>query len=120
MPPAVGDDEGGNRPLPSALPRVAQGERVVGVSDQQWELGRAVPTRVRMCRTSAGSSMPRRATWQALYFLARITAARGRRTRNGDLAQRIFVALAHNAPSSGELLRLPEKPTIVLSSEVQV
>jgi KUP system potassium uptake protein len=55
---------------------------------------------------------------QASYFLSRITLRRTDKPGLAGWRKRLFIALAHNAPSQAEFLGLPEDSTVVLSSEV--
>jgi KUP system potassium uptake protein len=57
---------------------------------------------------------------KATYFLSRITLRITDQPGMATWRKRLFMALAHNAPSSAEFLCLPEKRTIVMSSEVPV
>jgi KUP system potassium uptake protein len=54
----------------------------------------------------------------ASYFLSRINLRRGDGPGLAGWRKRLFIALAHNAPSQAERLGLPEERTVVLSSEV--
>jgi KUP system potassium uptake protein len=56
----------------------------------------------------------------ASYFLSRITLRLTNRPGMASWRKRLFVALAHNAPSQAEFLCLPDDRTIVLSGEVPV
>ncbi len=56
----------------------------------------------------------------ASYFVSRVTLHLTDRPGMAAWRKRLFVALAHNAPSSAEFLGLPQGRTIVLSSEVDV
>lgn len=55
---------------------------------------------------------------QASYFLSRITLHRTRRPGMARWRKNLFIAMAHNAASQAEFLRLPADRTIVLSAEV--
>jgi KUP system potassium uptake protein len=57
---------------------------------------------------------------KATYFLSRITLRLADQPGMATWRKRLFIALAHNAPSSAEFLCLPEKRTVVMSSEVPV
>jgi KUP system potassium uptake protein len=54
----------------------------------------------------------------ASYFLSRITLRRTNRPGMATWRKQLFLALAHNAASQAEFLRLPEDRTVVLSAEV--
>jgi KUP system potassium uptake protein len=54
----------------------------------------------------------------ASYFLSRITLRRTNRPGMAIWRKQLFLALAHNAASQAEFLRLPEDRTVVLSAEV--
>jgi KUP system potassium uptake protein len=56
----------------------------------------------------------------ASYFVSRIHLRRTDRPGMGGLPKRLFLALAHNAPSQTENLHLPEDRTVVMSGEVPI
>ena len=55
---------------------------------------------------------------QVSYFVSRISLRCTHRPGMAIWRKQLFIALAHNAASQAELLRLPEDRTIVLSAEV--
>jgi KUP system potassium uptake protein len=57
---------------------------------------------------------------RATYFLSRISLRVTDLPGMAGWRKRLFMALAHNAPSSAEFLRLPQGRTIVMSAEVPV
>ena len=57
---------------------------------------------------------------QASYFLSRITLHRTRRPGLARWRKTLFIAMAHNAASQAEFLRLPADRTVVLSAEVSL
>jgi KUP system potassium uptake protein len=71
-----------------------------------------------LSRAIAGQSGPPVDPDNTSYFLSRITLHRTDRPGMAGWRKRLFISLAHNAPSRAEFLCLPNDRTLVLSAEV--